>query len=65
MSIVMKIKNGKFIFNKYVCAECESKGIKHKVIDMPGPPTDTRSDWGAGLPTTMRKCTACDFQDGP
>lgn len=64
-SFIVKYEYGKRIENVYECENCKESGYDHRVIDVPGPLTDKRSDWGAGKPTTMRKCTRCGFQDGP
>ena len=53
------------LVNTYFCDDCKAAGREHDVIDIPGPFTDRRSCWGEGLPTTMRKCTACGHTDGP
>jgi hypothetical protein len=50
----------------YSCSDCTEKKIHHEVQqDIPGPPTDSRSNWGSGLSTTMRRCTGCQHEDGP
>lgn len=51
--------------NKYDCDKCKAEGREHEVIYIPGPPTDRSSCWGAGLPTTLRKCNQCGHTDGP
>lgn len=53
--------------NQYRCSHCSKLALplEHEVIQVPGPLTTKRSDWGPGIPTTMRKCTCCGFEDGP
>ena len=53
--------------NNYRCSYCSNLPLplEHQVIHVQGPPTTKRSDWGPGIPTTMRKCTCCGFEDGP
>jgi hypothetical protein len=51
--------------NTYHCKDCHEHGIEHKIIDIAGPYTDQYSCWGKGIPTTMRRCTACNREDGP
>lgn len=53
------------LVNTYYCSKCKENDIEHEVIDIPGPPTTSKSDWGPGLPTTLRKCTGCGDTDGP
>ncbi len=61
---VMKGYTAKSV-NRYWCQECKDKKIPHKVVNIPGPGTTSRSCWGSGLPTTKRKCTSCGAEDGP
>lgn len=68
-----KHKKGNFVLkdgaqrkkDKYICVSCSKAGIKHKVINVPGPKTKKKSICGPGLPTTKRHCTGCGAEDGP
>lgn len=53
------------LINTYHCSACLENGAEHTVTNVPGQPTSRYSCWGAGLPTTMRKCSGCGFTDGP
>jgi hypothetical protein len=65
LTAVMKYDGSTPLWNQYDCTDCKAAGFDHDVVDVPGPSTDKRSCWGAGLPTTMRECTCCKRQDGP
>lgn len=58
-------ENGKIFFNEYICSHCSSLEYEHKIVYVPGPSTDSKSCWGAGIPTTYRQCNHCLYKDGP
>lgn len=44
-------------YNIYYCKECCSAGKKHKIVEVPTGHTDSKSQWGAGVPTHTMQCT--------
>lgn len=65
LNAVMKRDGNRILWNQYNCEHCLAAGTPHNIINIPGPPTNSRSTWGPGFPTTMRQCTNCKRQDGP
>jgi hypothetical protein len=53
------------LINTYYCVACKKAGREHEVIEVSGPQTDLSSQWGSGVPTTMRRCSGCGAEDGP
>lgn len=65
-SFTTKIVDGKLQDNEYDCVPCKAAGVLHKVeCDVPHGHTDSRSTWGANIPTTRRECMFCHRWDGP
>lgn len=50
---------------KNTCKDCKSNGVEHHIISVPYGVTDRWSSWGAGIPTTINRCTGCDRENGP
>lgn len=65
MQFKMKYIDGKLLFNEYECIDCSKHSIEHYIIEINHGYTDKKSCWGVGLPTTIRKCSNCQRQDGP
>jgi hypothetical protein len=49
----------------YRCTDCTDVGRNHEIVDVEAGATDRTSCWGAGIPTTKRRCTGCGDEDGP
>jgi len=53
------------LIKKFWCLPCKTAGKKHRVIYVRGAKTNSSSEWGPKIPTTMRRCTSCGATDGP
>ena len=53
------------LINTDHCLDCKEANRQHQVSEIPGPTSTKDSNWGPGLPTTMRLCSGCGFEDGP
>ena len=50
--------------NTYDCEHCKAVGITHEVQSFADGATDMHSNWGPGIPTTIRVCSGCGRWDG-
>ncbi|MEO5646095.1 MAG: hypothetical protein ABIO57_03455 [Candidatus Paceibacterota bacterium] len=73
---ILKAKVGFFILNSkrcsvptndtmYDCNDCLQNKVEHKIITIPGPPSEGGQTSYRGEATTLRECTGCGAQDGP